>query len=48
VAKQSVPKRGSVGSVFKVWRRTGACTRRYRVSVLTVLPRHCAPGRRLT
>ena len=37
VAKQSVPKRGSVGSALPQDRAKGMQTRRYSVSVLTVL-----------
>jgi hypothetical protein len=38
VAKQSVPKRGSVGSACRSRDVVAKRTRRYRVSVLTVLP----------
>jgi hypothetical protein len=40
VAKQSVPKRGSVGFAFPLVDLVVTETRRYRVSVLTVLPQH--------
>ncbi len=38
LAKQSVPKRGSVGSLYLSLDVVAKQTRRYRVSVLTVLP----------